>query len=60
MTGGFGLVAWPVRYRDTGIVSFIVSRDGRVYQQDLGDKSATVARAMTRFDPDPTWTAIEP
>jgi Protein of unknown function (DUF2950) len=60
MIGGFAVVAWPVKYGDTGVMSFIVSHDGVVYQKDLGPDTATRAAAMTRFDPDPTWQKVDP
>jgi hypothetical protein len=60
MIGGFGVVAWPVDYGDTGIMTFIVSHDGVVYEKDLGPNSAAIAGAMTRFDPDSTWQKAEP
>lgn len=55
MRGGFALVAWPVRYGETGVMSFLVSHDGIVYEKDLGPGSDAAARALTRFDPDPGW-----
>jgi len=55
MIGGFALVAFPAEYGVSGIMSFIVSYDGVVYQKDLGPSTAKIAGAMTRFDPDPTW-----
>ncbi len=55
MVSGFALVAWPMRYDDTGVMSFIVSHDGVVYQKDLGPSGDSVARGMTRFNPDSTW-----
>ncbi|MGH7341929.1 MAG: DUF2950 domain-containing protein [Candidatus Rokuibacteriota bacterium] len=58
MVSGFALVAWPIRYGDTGVMSFVVSHDGVVYQKDLGPSSDTVARAMTRFNPDSGWTKV--
>jgi hypothetical protein len=60
MIGGFGVVAWPVRYGDTGVMTFIVNHDGVVYQKDLGPGTAARAGAMTRFDPDSTWQKAEP
>jgi hypothetical protein len=60
MIGGFAAVAWPVKYGDTGVMTFIVSHDGVVYEKDLGPSSAAVASAMTRFDPDPTWQKVDP
>ncbi|WP_087660781.1 DUF2950 domain-containing protein, partial [Caballeronia terrestris] len=58
--GGFAVVAWPARYGDTGIESFIVSHDGQVYERDLGPESAKKAAAMTSFDPGPHWTKVSP
>jgi hypothetical protein len=60
MIGGFAAVAWPVRYGDTGIMTFMVSHDGVVYEKDLGPNTAAIAGAMTRFDPDSTWQKAEP
>jgi hypothetical protein len=56
MTEGFALVAFPVRYGVSGIMTFMVNQDGVVYQKDLGPKTVEVGRKMTRFDPDPSWT----
>ena len=55
MIGGFALVAWPAEYGDSGIMTFIVNQQGRVYQKDLGPKTAKIAGKMTEYDPDPTW-----
>ncbi len=58
MTEGFALVGWPARYGETGLMSFVVNQDGTVYQKHLGPRSAAIAGAMTRFDPDASWTAL--
>jgi len=55
MRAGFALVAWPVRYGDTGIMTFMVSHAGIVYEKDLGPSTDAIARAMTRFNPDASW-----
>jgi hypothetical protein len=55
MRAGFALVAWPVRYGDTGVMTFMVSHSGSVYEKDLGPGTDAVARAMTRFNPDASW-----
>jgi len=55
MIGGFGVIAWPVRYGDTGVMTFIVNQDGVVYQQDLGPQTAQKAAAITSFNPDQGW-----
>jgi len=56
MIGGFALVAWPAEYEESGIMTFIVNQQGRVYQKDLGSKTAKIAAAMKEYNPDKTWT----
>ena len=56
MIAGFALVAWPAEWADTGVMTFIVNQQGKVYQKNLGPKTATIAKAMTIYDPDDTWT----
>jgi hypothetical protein len=58
--GGFAVIAWPVRYQETGIKSFMVSHEGQVYEQDLGPDTAAKAAAMKSFDPGPGWAKAEP
>jgi hypothetical protein len=55
MIGGFALVAWPAEYGDSGIMTFIVNQQGRVYQKNLGRNTSKIARKMTSYDPDSTW-----
>jgi len=60
MIGGFAVVAWPARYGDTGVMTFMVSHDGAVYEKDLGPGTAASAGATRRFDPDSSWRKAEP
>jgi hypothetical protein len=57
MAGGFALVAYPAQYGVSGIHTFIVNHTAVVYEKDLGATTATVARQMTRFNPDKSWKA---
>jgi len=59
MTSGFALVAWPAEYGESGVLSFIVSHRGIVYEQDLGPGSADAAAAMLGFDPGPGWIPVQ-
>jgi hypothetical protein len=59
MIGGFALVAYPAQYGVSGIMTFLVNHDAVVYQKDLGKETAKTAAAMTKFDPDKTWTKVE-
>ena len=56
MIGGFALVAWPAEHGETGIMTFIVNQQGRVYQKDLGAQTAKAVESMKAYDPDKTWT----
>jgi Protein of unknown function (DUF2950) len=58
MTGGYALVAWPAKYGDTGVMTFIVNQDGVVYQKNLGLNSDAAARAMGAYNPDSTWEKV--
>ena len=55
MIGGFAAIAWPVRYGETGVMTFIVSFSGEVYEQDLGPDTAQRAAEITLFDPSKGW-----
>jgi len=59
MMGGFGMVAYPAQYGSSGIMTFLVNHDGAVYQKNLGPNTASIAQAMTKFNPDKTWTAVK-
>jgi hypothetical protein len=58
MIGGFGLVAYPAEYGNSGIMTFIVNNDGDVFEKDLGEDTARVASRMSSFNPDHTWRKV--
>lgn len=60
MTEGYALIAWPAKYDDTGVMTFIVDRDGIVYQKDLGPDTDKIARSVTAYNPDASWTKVTP
>ncbi len=57
MIAGFALVAWPAEWGNTGVMTFIVNQQGKVYQKNLGPKTAKIAKAITAYDPDDTWSS---
>lgn len=59
MIAGFALVAWPAEWNNTGVMTFIVNQQGKVYQKNLGPRTVKIARAMTTYDPDDTWTPAQ-
>lgn len=60
MIGGFGLIALPVDYGNSGVMTFIVNDDGTVFQKDLGPETGRIAARIQTFNPDSTWTKVEP
>jgi len=56
---GFGVVAYPAKYGNSGIMTFIVNQYGKVYQADLGPETKAKAEAMQRFDPAKGWAPVE-
>jgi hypothetical protein len=60
MIAGFALVAIPAQYGSTGVKSFIVNHNGKIYEKDLGETGLQQGMAMKAFDPDSTWTVVSP
>lgn len=59
LLAGFALVAWPAEWGNTGLMTFEVDQQGHVLQKNLGPKAVKIARSMTTFDPDETWTPAQ-
>jgi len=58
MTHGFALIAWPMDYGHSGVMTFMVNHLGAVYEKDLGPKTAPAAARIRRFYPDPSWKFV--
>ena len=59
MTGGFAILATPVKYGETGIMSFLLGPGGFVYEQDLGPDTVNIATSIPEFNPDDKWSPID-
>ena len=59
MIAGFALIAWPADYGKSGIMTFLVSHQGKVLQKDLGEDTASLAAAADEYDPDDSWVETE-
>lgn len=60
MTEGYALIAWPAKFDDSGVMTFIVNQDGVVFQKNLGAGTDAAARAIKSFNPDSSWAKVEP
>lgn len=58
MIAGFALVGWPAEHGNSGVMTFLVNQQGRVYQRDLGPETAQLADAIEAYDPGEGWTEV--
>lgn len=59
MTKGFALIAWPVNYGKTGIMTFIISQAGQAFQKNLGPDTANVVKQIHSYNPDKSWKKVD-
>jgi Protein of unknown function (DUF2950) len=59
MTAGFAVLAYPARYRSTGVMTFLVDADGNVLEKDLGPKTDELAKAINSYNPDKSWKLVQ-
>ncbi len=58
MIAGYALIAYPDQWGSSGVMTFIVNQQGRVYEKNLGARTAELAAAVTEYDPDLTWKLL--
>ncbi len=58
LIGGFALLAYPADWGQSGIMTFIVNQDGKVYQRDFGEQTARIAPTLVEYNPDNQWTLV--
>jgi hypothetical protein len=59
MTAGFAILATPVKYAETGVMTFITGRDNVVYERDLGPDTVKIAASIQEYNPDQNWRPVE-
>jgi hypothetical protein len=59
MIGGYALIAYPDKWGNSGVMTFIINQQGRIYQKNLGPDTTKLAPAITEYDPDPSWKLVE-
>ncbi|MBX3580644.1 MAG: DUF2950 family protein [Rhizobiaceae bacterium] len=58
MIAGYGLIAWPAKYGESGVHTFVVNQHGIVYETDLGPATGDIVNYIDRFNPDDKWTVV--
>ena len=56
---GYALVAHPDKWGNSGVMTFIVNNQGRVYERNLGENTSKIVGSMTEYNPDPSWKLVE-
>jgi hypothetical protein len=59
MTAGVAFVAFPAEYKSSGVMTFIVNKNGVVYEKDLGGDTGNLAHSMQEYNPDSTWKRVD-
>lgn len=59
LTKGVALVAYPDEWGNSGVMTFIVNQDGKVYQKDLGPQTSEIAAQITEYNPDSSWQEVK-
>ena len=59
LIAGYALVAYPGEWGNSGVMTFVVNQQGRVYEKDLGPKTSQIVGAIVEYNPDPTWTLVQ-
>ena len=59
LTGGFALVAYPEHWDQSGIMTFIVGQDGKIFQRNFGEETSRLAGAMQEYNPDSGWRPVK-
>ena len=59
LIGGFAVVAYPAEFGNSGVMTFIVNHDGKVFQKNLGKNTAVIAKSMKEYNPDKTWAEVK-
>ena len=58
-TGALSLVAYPADYRSSGVMTFIVTQDGAVYEKDFGPDTTRLAPEIKERSRNLKWHAAE-
>jgi len=59
MTDGFAILATPVKYAETGIMTFMAGPHGVVYERDFGQDTSKIAASVQEFNPTEAWSPVE-
>ena len=56
---GFALVAYPAEYGNSGVMTFVVNQEGKIFEKNLGKNTRRLAEAIKLYDPDKGWKKVK-
>jgi hypothetical protein len=59
MVGGFAMVAFPSNWGTSGVMTFVVNQQGKVYEKNLGPDTTKIAQKMKLYNPNKTWSPVK-
>lgn len=59
MIAGHALIASPLKWGETGVMTFICSHHGEIYEKNLGANTSRAAAQIMSFNPDRTWRLVD-
>jgi hypothetical protein len=59
LTGGFGVLAWPAKYGNSGVMTFMINHRGLVFETDLGPDTGQRAANIDSYNPGPDWSPTD-
>jgi hypothetical protein len=59
MIAGHALIASPLKWGETGVMTFICSHHGETYEKNLGANTSRAAAQIMSFNPDRTWRLVD-
>lgn len=61
LIAGWAVIAWPDEWDGSGVMTFIVSHSGIIYEANLGSDTESLVADIDAFDPDPAeWKPVWP
>jgi len=59
IAGSFSVLATPIKFGVTGIMTFMTTSDGKLYEQNLGPDTATIAASIEEITDTNDWRPVE-
>jgi hypothetical protein len=59
MVGGFAMVAFPADWGKSGVMTFVVNQQGKVYEKNLGPHTTKIVQMMKSYNPDKKWKLVK-